>query len=178
MLKMVRELGLLAVGVAVAGLVIAWLLAGGNVLGNWLLAAFLFGHGWIHVMYVTPPPPARQPATAAVTIGGGRAAPGPEWAFPGLDHSWLLDALHSPRAATVLLGRVLVVVSVVSYSLAALAAIPLVVSAGLWAPLVLVATLASAVLMLLYFHRNLIIGLAIDAVLLWVVIVNLWTPGR
>jgi hypothetical protein len=42
--------------------------------------------------------------------------------------------------------------------------------------LVLVATIASAVLLLLFFHRNLFIGLTIDVILLWVVATNVWTP--
>ena len=49
MAKRIRELGPLAVATAVFGVVIALLLSNGNNLGNWLLAAFLVGHGWIHL---------------------------------------------------------------------------------------------------------------------------------
>jgi hypothetical protein len=174
MVKMMRELGLLAVGVAAFGLVIAWLLQGGNVLGNWLLAAFLAGHGWIHMMYVTP-----APATARATVPEARAttAAGPEWGFPSLNHSWLLDRLGTPGAAERSLGQVLVMVAVFGYSAAALATIPLALPAALWQPLVLLSTMASATLMLLFFHRNLVIGLAVDAVLLVVLFGGLWAPG-
>lgn len=66
--------------------------------------------------------------------------------------------------------------AVLLYSLAALATIPLLVPATLWAALIISATIASAALMLVFFHRNLVIGLAIDAVLLLVAVMALWSP--
>lgn len=166
MVKMIRELGPLAVGVALLGLVIAWLLQGGNVIGNWLLAAFLMGHGWVHTMYVM-----RQPAAQPAAAAGGT-----EWAFPPLDRSWLLSPIGTPAAASQLLGRLLVAATVLLYTLAALATIPLLVPATLWATLIISGTIASAVLMLVFFHRNLVIGLAIDVVLLVVAALAVWSP--
>ncbi|CAN5573346.1 hypothetical protein BH23CHL7_BH23CHL7_10560 [soil metagenome] len=175
MAKMVRELGLLAVGVALFGVVIVWLLQGGNVLGNWLLAVFLVGHGWIHMMYVTPAP-ATATARAKAPQARAATAAGPEWGFPSLNHSWLLDRLGTPGVAEWSLVQVLVMIAVFGYSAAALATIPLLLPAALWQPLLLLSTVASAALMLLFFHRNLIIGLAIDAVLLVVLFGSLWAP--
>jgi len=170
MVKMVRELGPLAVGVALFGVVIAWLLQGGNAIGNWLFAVFLFGHGWVHTMYVM-----RQPATRPVA--GATAAGATEWAFPPLDRSWLLSPLGTPAAASQLLGRLLAVTTVLLYSLAALATIPLLVPATLWTALIISGTIASAALMLVFFHRNLVIGLAIDVVLLLVAVMAVWSPA-
>jgi hypothetical protein len=167
--KIVRELGPLAFGVAVFGLVIGLLLQAGNPIGNWLLAAFLVGHGWVHMMYVMQQPRAAAEAKAA-TAGG------PEWAFE-LDRSWLLSAVGTPATVLHGLGRILVVITVGGYMLAGLATIPLFLPATLWAPLVLVSTFASLALLVLFFHRNLLIGLAISAVLLWVVVTSAWVPG-
>jgi hypothetical protein len=166
--KWIRELGPLAVGVALVGLLIAWLLQDGSTVGNWLLATFLLGHGWVHTMYLMRQP---QPAAATATATAG----GPDWPFE-LDHSWLLG--NAARTSPVqLLGKLLVATTLVLYTLAALATIPLFVPATMWTTLVIAASVASAVLMLVYFHRNLLIGLAIDAVLLWVAITGVWSPA-
>jgi hypothetical protein len=117
-------------------------------------------------MYVMPHP-AAQPASAGAT----------EWAFPPLDRSWLLSPIGTPAAASLLLGRLLVAATVLLYTLAALATIPLLVPAGLWAALVISGTVGSAALMLVFFHRNLVIGLAIDVVLMWVAVAVIWSPA-
>ena len=166
MVRMIRELGPLAVGVALFGLGISWLLQGGNAIGNWLFAAFLFGHGWVHTMYVM-----RQPVTQPAAAAGAT-----EWAFPPLDRSWLLSPIGTPAAASQLLGRLLVAATVLLYTLAALATIPLLVPVTLWAALIVSGTIASAILMLVFFHRNLVIGLAIDVVMLWVAALGVWSP--
>jgi hypothetical protein len=160
MLKLVRELGPLAVAVAFIGAVIAYLLASGNNIGNWLLAAFLIGHGWVHFMYVMP-----QPKTATAT------AAGPDWPF-SLDRSWLGggSALHG-------LGTVLVVVTAAGYMLAALASIPLIVSPDMWAALVIFSSLVSALLIGLFFSPSLLLGLAIDAALIAAVVLASWRPA-
>lgn len=170
MVKMIREIGPLAIAVALFGLVIYWLLQGGNVIGNWLFAAFLFGHGWVHTMYLM-----RQPS-AQPSVQPSAAPSASEWAFPPLNHSWLLSPTGTPPAASQLLGRLLVVAAALLYTLGALATIPLLVPATLWAALIISATIASAALMVVFFHRNLVIGLAIDAVLLLVAVMAVWSP--
>lgn len=161
MAKRIRELGPLAVATAVFGVVIALLLSNGNNLGNWLLAAFLVGHGWIHLMYVMP-----RPKASAATAGG------PPWPFD-LDHSWLAAG----GAGLHVIGLLLVAVTVVGYFLAGLATIPIVISADLWPLLVLVSTVASALLMALFFNPGLMIGLAVDATLIALVVVTSWRPA-
>ena len=65
----------------------------------------------------------------------------------------------------------------VGYFLAGLATIPIVISADLWPLLVLVSTVASALLMALFFNPGLMIGLAVDATLIALVVVTSWRPA-
>jgi len=166
MLKTVRELGLLAVGVGLLGLLTSWLLAADNVLGNWLLAAFLAGHGWIHAMYLMPEQ-MTQPKAATATASS--------WPFK-LEHSWLSTSVGAPEPLLRSLGRALVVLTVVTFALAALATIPLILPASLWQGLVLVGAVGSLALMTVFVHRSLVIGLAIDVVLIVAVLGGTWTP--
>jgi hypothetical protein len=161
MAKRIRELGPLAVATAVLGVVIVVLLSNGNNLGNWLLAAFLVGHGWIHLMYVMP-----RPKASAATAGG------PPWPFD-LDHSWLAAG----GAGLHVFGLLLVAVTVVGYFLAGLATITIVISADLWPMLVLGSTAASALLMALFYNPGLLIGHAIDVALIAAVIFGDWRPA-
>jgi hypothetical protein len=163
---MIRELGPLAIGVALFGLLIAILLQGGNIIGNWLFAAFLFGHGWVHAMYVMP-----LPKASAATVGGG-----PQQPFE-LGHSWVLSPLGLEPSAQRTVGSLLVAATIAGFSVAALATIPLLVPAGVWASLVVAASVASLLLIGLFFNRNLIIGVAIDVVLLWVAVSSVWMPS-
>jgi hypothetical protein len=163
--KYAREMLPLAAGVALFGLLIVVLLQGGNLVGNWLLAAFLFGHGWIHTMYVMP-----QPKATATTTSGA------QWAFE-LDHSRVLAPLGLAVSAQRTLGTLLVAGTVAGFSIAALATIPLIVPAAAWSALVVGSSVASLLLMGLFFHRGLVIGIAIDVVLLWVALASVWLPA-
>jgi hypothetical protein len=164
MVKLIRDLGPLAIGVALFGLLIAYLIGQGSNIGNWLLAAFLVGHGWVHVMYLVPRPEP-QPATAS----------GPDWAFE-LNRSWLLSGLGLSTPTLRALGIVLVVVTLVGYVLAAMASIPLLVPVAAWTALIVAATAASALLMAVFFSPMLLIGFGIDVVLLWIVLMRVWRP--
>lgn len=160
MLKLVRAIGPLAIAVALLGALIGYLLSAENELGRWLFAAFLLGHGWVHITYVMP-----APAREAATAGG--------FAYPfRLDRSWLLGERDGLRP----IGIVLVAVTMVAYGLAALATVGVLVPVSAWAALVLVGTIASAALLGLFFGPTLLIGLAIDVILLVVVVASIWTP--
>jgi hypothetical protein len=151
----------LALVVALLGALIGYLLAAGNEIGNWLFAAFLFGHGWVHIAYVMPSP-ARQ------------AVPSAGFAYPfRLEHSWLLGE----RSGLRLVGVALVALTIIVFALAALATIPVAVPAGAWAALVLVGTISSAVLLGLFFGPTLLLGLVIDVVLLLVAVASIWEPA-
>jgi hypothetical protein len=160
MLRLAREIGPLTIAVALIGALIGYLISIDNQIGNWLFAAFLLGHGWVHIAYVMP-----SPARQAVPTGG--------FAYPfRLEHSWLLGEPGGLR----MLGTALVAVTIVVYALAALATIPVVVPAAAWAALVVIGAVSSALLLGLFFGPTLLLGLAIDAVLLVVAIIPIWSP--
>lgn len=60
-MKVVISLLPIAIVVAVIAAITWFLLSGGNDLGPWLLAALLFAHGWVHLMFVFPKPVAVEP---------------------------------------------------------------------------------------------------------------------
>ena len=127
---------------------------------SWLPAILLLAHGLIHASFISPRPPA--------TAGG------PEWPFE-LSRSWLLSPLGLDGEASRAVGLLLLVVTVVAFSVAAASA------AGIWAqplfvPAVGAGATASLALLVLFFHPWLVLGIAIDAVLLWAAFVARWTP--
>jgi len=165
MTRTVRDLGPLAIGVALFGVLIAVLLNGGNVVGSWLFAAFLLGHGWVHTMYVMP-----QPKVSAA------GAKGAQWPFE-LDHSPILSAIGLAPGGQRTLGSLLVAATVAGYSVAAMATIPLILPASSWPALVVASSVVSLALIGVFFHRNLLVGVAIDVVLLAVCFSSVWLPA-
>lgn len=127
---------------------------------TWLLAIFLLAHGLIHASFISPRPPA--------TAGG------PEWPFE-LSRSWLLSPLGLDGDVSRAVGIVLLVVSVGAFALAA-ASVAGIAGQPIFAPAIGAGTVASLALLILFFHPWLVLGLGIDAVLLWAVLVARWTP--
>ncbi|HKO34648.1 MAG TPA: hypothetical protein VJY85_12960 [Candidatus Limnocylindria bacterium] len=124
-------------------------------------AAFLLlvGHGLVHVAYLTPAPP--------------RAEGAPEWPF-AIEKSWLVNRLGVSAEAMRPVAYLLVTVAVVALAGAGLAAIDLVVPAGWLQALVVTGAAASLLMLSLFFHPWLVIGMAIDVVLLYLVLANGW----
>jgi hypothetical protein len=125
-----------------------------------LVAAFLLAHGAIHAAFISPRPPA--------TAGG------PAWPFD-LGHSWVLAPLGLDPAVGRLLGVALVALTLGGFALAALSALGI-GPAGLWPAAVTIGAIASIALLALFFHPWLVLGVAIDLVLLWAVLVANWEP--
>jgi hypothetical protein len=132
------------------------------VIAQLALAAFLLAHAAIHAAFLSP----RPPATAS----------GPAWPFE-LGHSRLLSPLGLKADAARLIGAGLVALTVAGFAVAALAAMGIAPS-GLWAPAVSAGAIGSIALLALFFHPWLVLGIAIDAVLLWAVLVAGWAPDR
>jgi hypothetical protein len=124
------------------------------------LAAFLLAHAGIHASFVAPRPPA--------TAGG------PEWPF-ALGHSWVLSPIGLSSDSVRVLGVALVAAVIAAYTLAALTAVGFAPDA-LWVPSVVTASLASLALLVVFFHPWLALGVAIDAVIVWAVLVAGWAP--
>lgn len=126
-----------------------------------LIAAFLLAHGAIHASFVAPRPPA--------TAGG------PAWPFE-LQRSWILTPLGVGPDAARTLGLALVAVTVGGFALAAIAGTGL-IPVSLFGPTIVVGAVASATLLLTFFHPWLVLGLVIDAGLLWAALVAGWVPA-
>ncbi len=118
------------------------------------VAAFLLAHGAIHASFISPRPP--------VTAGG------PQWPFE-LGHSWLLSPLGVSPELSRVVGTALVAATIASFAFAAIVAVG-VAPAALWTPALLVGVAASVALLVLFFHPWLVLGLAIDAALVWVAV--------
>ena len=151
-----------AAGIAVVGLV-AWFLLKQNVgLGSWLLAALLVAHGWVHVMFVFPRPTPSE--------GGS------EWPFD-LTRSWLVSAARLDVNLVRVAGIALMSIVVVGFVLAAMSIVGLLVPAGWWAGMLVVGAAVSFVMLALFFSPQLVLGLAIDLALLWLVFGSGWSPA-
>lgn len=126
-----------------------------------VVAAFLLGHAAVHASFLAPRPTA--------TAGG------PEWPFD-LGHSWLLSPLGLDPDATRMLGFGLIAALVAGYVVAGLAAVG-VLPDGVWTGAVVLASVASIALLGVFFHPWLVIGVAIDAALIWLAVAWRWTPS-
>jgi hypothetical protein len=122
-----------------------------------VLALFLAAHGLIHLGYVTPAPP------------------DPRYPFK-LDKSWLISSLHVDASYVRILGTALGALTVLGYTLAALAIMGIIVPEPLWQPLTIVSSALSLLLLILFWHPWLVIGIAIDAFLLLALLVLRWQP--
>lgn len=150
-----------AVVLAAVGGAIWWLLSREMAAGRWLLAALLIGHGVVHVLFAVPAPTA--------TEGG------PDWPFD-MAKSWAVTGTRLDLNVVRVVGLVLIAIVVGGFGLAALSTVGMVVPSGWWQPTVVVSAIASAVLLILFFEPQLVLGLGIDAVLLWVVATGVWVP--
>jgi hypothetical protein len=126
-----------------------------------LLTAFLLAHALIHAGFISPAPRA--------TAGG------PAWPFV-LDRSWILSPLGLAPDIARVLGTAFVALTIAGFAVAALVALG-VLPAGLWTPSVAVGAVASMAVLVLFFHPWLVLGVAIDLGLLWVVLVAHWEPS-
>lgn len=158
--------GLLPLAVALVGVGVAiwWLLSRQMAAGTWLLAAVVTGHGLIHVLFVTPPP-------------ASAAAPGAaEWPFD-MSRSWLATRAGTDLNLMRLVGTVLVCVVALGFVLTGLATAGILIPSGWWQGLVVVSAAASAVVLVLFFNVQLVLGLGLDAVLVWAAFAAIWTPA-
>ena len=150
-----------AVVLVVIGGAIWWLLSRDMAAGRWLLAALLIGHGVVHVFFAVPAPAAPE---------GGTAWPfdmARSWAVPGAGLD--LNLVH-------VIGMVLMVVTVGAFALAALSTVGIIVPAGWWQATIALGAIASAAMLVLFFEPQLVLGLGIDAALLWIVVSRAWAP--
>ena len=125
-----------------------------------VLAVFLAAHGLMHVSYLTPAPP--------------RTADGPPWPFD-LGRSRLTTALGVDPAVVRRLGIPLVAATIGLFLASALATLGW-LPASWWSALVVGGASTSLVTLMLFFHPWQVLGIAIDAILLWAVRAAGWVP--
>ncbi|HEY6013248.1 MAG TPA: hypothetical protein VIU37_04555 [Candidatus Limnocylindrales bacterium] len=150
-----------AVVLAVVGGATWWLMSQDMAAGPWLLAAVLIGHGVVHTMFAISP---------AATSGG------PEWPFD-VARSWAVTGAGLDLNVVRAVGAVLIAVVVGGFALAALSTVGLVVPAGWWPAAVGGSAVVSIVVLVLFFNPQLVLGIGIDAVLLWAVATKAWVPA-
>lgn len=129
-------------------------------LARLLVAAFLLAHAAIHAGFVSPRPVAKPGA--------------PPWPFD-LNRSWVFSRLRVRPQVVGALGLALVAATLGGFALAAVATLGI-LPASAWDPAVAVGSLASLALLVLFFHPWLVVGVAIDVLLLWVALVAGWSP--
>ena len=151
-----------AIVLAVIGGATWWLLSHDLGAGRWLLAALLIGHAVVHIMFVIPAP--------AATAGG------PAWPFD-MARSWAVTGAGLDLGVVRAVGAVLIVVVAAGFALAALSTAGIIIPASWWQPSVAVSAVASMAILALFFESQLVLGIGIDAVLLWAVLARAWTPG-
>ena len=123
-------------------------------------AAFLVFHGLIHASYLTPRP---------------AATGGPAWPFE-LGNSWLLSPIGVGQEIVRAIGVGLTVAAVGGFVVAGLIALGAALPASWWQPLAAIAAIASLLLLGLYFHPWLVLGIGIDLVLLVAIWQADWSP--
>lgn len=127
-----------------------------------LLTAFFMAHAAIHFGFISPAP---APAAGA-----------PTWPFD-LTRSWLLTPLGMDASVTRTLGVGLLLVLALGYVAATLVMMG-VLPERLFAAGIIVGGSASLLLLALFFHPWLVLGVAIDVALLYLVLGTSWAPQR
>lgn len=150
-----------AIVVAAIGGTIWWLLSSEMAAGRWLLAALLIGHGVVHGMFLVPSPAASEAGT--------------DWPFD-MTRSWAITGAGLDLNVVRAVGVAMIVIVVGGFALVALSTVGIVVPPGWWQQAVAVSAVASAVLLVLFFEPQLVLGLGIDAILLAVVASGAWVP--
>jgi hypothetical protein len=160
-----RALAPLAVAVAVIAIV-AWLLLVNDVfLGPWLLAVLVFAHGWVHLMFVFPKPE-----------GSGNYAGVSEYPFD-FGRSWLIRRAGLETGLVRGIGLAVMAVTFGLSLLAAFSTVGIIVPVDWWAGLMVAAAVASTVTLMLFFSPALILGFAINALMVVLVVSGSWSPA-
>ena len=115
---------------------------------------FLVAHGLIHASYGSPAPAPKPGA--------------PEWPFV-LTRSWILTPLGLNATVTQAIGTGLWILTAAGYVLAGLGFLGVPVLQHVWQPLTIAASITSLLLLVLFWHLWLVLGIIIDvALLVWV----------
>jgi hypothetical protein len=122
------------------------------------LVIFLIAHGLIHLAYFAPVPA------------------DPKYPF-SLNKSWLGSMVGLDASATHMLGIVLGIAAVCGFALTGLATAEVVIPQSWWLPLSVIASVASLLMLVVFWNNALVLGIAIDIVLLVTVMGLGWRPS-
>ena len=142
-----------AIAVAVIALAVWLMLVNDIGLGPWLLAVLVFAHGWVHLMFVFPKPEGQGSYTGVS-----------EYPFD-FGRSWLVRRQGLDGKLVRQVGIVLMVLTFALSLLAALATVGVIVPTDWWAGLMIAAAATSTVMLLLFYSPALILGFAINALM-------------
>jgi len=120
------------------------------------LGIFLAAHGLIHLGFITPAPA------------------DPKYPF-SLSKSWLIHRAGLDEPTVRVVGIVLSVLTVVGFTLSGLAATGIVIPQN-WGLLLMIVSSIASLLLLLFWHSWLVLGIAIDIVLLTALLGLGWQP--
>ena len=160
-----RALAPLAIAIAVIAVAVWLMLVNDIGLGPWLLAVLVFAHGWVHLMFVFPKPK-----------GQGNYSGVSEYPFD-FGRSWLIRRQRLDAGLVRTIGLVAMAVTFALSLLAALATVGIVVPTDWWAGLMIAAAAASTVMLLLFYSPALILGFAINALMVALVVSGTWSPA-
>jgi hypothetical protein len=124
-----------------------------------LFGLFLVAHGLVHVLFMIPRPPDA----------------GTSWPFDPSE-SWLLNRLGVEPDVALAIAAGLAVVTVVAFIVMALTVIGI-LPADWLRPIAIASASVSLILLGIFFHPWLVIGIGIDAAILWAIGLNAWIPG-
>ena len=154
----------LVVVLVAVGALVWWLLDRGSAAAPWLVAAILFAHGWVHLVFLLPATERRKEDE-----DGGNPF--------DMDRSWLVERGVDNRPLR-RVGVVLAAVTFVTLAAAGLAVLGWLVPTGWWISLVTAGVIGSTALLVLFFAPALVLGFAINAGLLALTIQTTWEVRR
>jgi hypothetical protein len=91
--------------------------------------------------------------------------------------SWLVTGAGLDPALVRTLGTAMVLATIALLIAAGLSTVGWLVPSGWWMSLVVSGAVASALTLAMFFHPWIVLGLAIDAALLWATLVIGWSPA-
>ncbi len=164
-MSLTRALAPIAVVVAVIAALVWLMLVNDVALGPWLLALLVFGHAWVHLMFIFP-----KPESPNANIGGSQ--------YPfDFGRSWLIRRAGLGAGSVGTLGAVLMAATFILGLLTALATVAIIVPAGWWGGLMMATALSSSLLLVLFYSPALLLGFAINLAMVALVLSDSWSPA-
>ena len=125
-----------------------------------IVAIFLILHGLVHAILAMSPNPNAAEAVFATFFS----------------RSWLLSGLGLSETACRMVAILLATIATVGFVAAGLALLDTLVPFDWWPTLAIVSAVVSLFLLVIFWHRYLVVGVLIDIVILVALLLFNWTP--